>query len=328
MYRLSNLSMLFALLLIIALTACAPGATPAPPPTPSVSVVTKEVVRVVVATPTPKPTVKPDFKPLPLPNTVIEGKFDAGGHKLYIECYGEGSPTVVLEHGLGTSANTWYRIIPHIAAETRVCAYDRTNSGKSDVIMEPRTMDQAADELHALLQAAKIKGPYVLAGHSLGGFFVLVYADRYSEDIAGVVLVDSAHPDQEARGLAALPTPSPNEIGALKSARYDLTHPLSQAEGIEWNGMLERVRSAKSLDSIPLFVLVHTSNPKGYGSNFPLDVATKQEQVWQDVQKEYASLSADSTLVVAANAGHFIQNDEPQLVIDAILGLVDKARQK
>jgi pimeloyl-ACP methyl ester carboxylesterase len=291
-------------------------------------VVTKEVVQIVVATLTPKPTAKPEFKPLPLPVAVIEGKFDVGGHNLYIECYGEGNPTVILEHGLGTGVNTWYRIIPHIAAETRVCAYDRMNSGNSDVIIAPRTMNQAADELHTLLRAAKIGGPYVLAGHSLGGPFVLVYADRYSEDIAGIALIDSTHPDQEARWLAALPMPSPNETEALKSARYDLMHPLPQAEGIDWKGMLERVRAVKSVGGIPLVVLVSYDPEKSGWPGLPPEVAANLNKVWLDVHQEYTGLSTNGSLVIASKSGHFIQNDEPQLVIDAILGLVDKARQK
>ena len=179
----SKLTQLLLLALIVALVACSPAATPAPLPTP-----TRE------------------YNQLPIPMSVISGKFDVGGHQLYLECYGEGSPTVVLENGLGMNlAAAWYRIIPNIAVATRVCGYERANMGMSGEAPGPRTSQQMVEDLHALLKAAKIEGPYVLVGHSFGGENVRLYASQYPTEVAGVALVDSSHPDQDARLLAVLP---------------------------------------------------------------------------------------------------------------------------
>ncbi len=90
-----------------------------------------------------------------MPESVVSGKFDVGDHQLYMVCYGEGSPTVILEHGWGADSSTWDRIIPYIAAKTRVCAYDRVSSGASDFAKHGRTMTQAGEELNNLCKLPK-----------------------------------------------------------------------------------------------------------------------------------------------------------------------------
>jgi len=118
---------------------------------------------------------------------------DVGGHRLNIRCVGSGSPTVVLEPGLGESASAIARrIAPEVARATRVCVYDRAGHGRSDVAPNA----DAARDLHVLLERAHVPGPYVMAGHSLGGPLVLSYADRYPSQVGGVVLLDSMHPHQ------------------------------------------------------------------------------------------------------------------------------------
>src|SRR5918993_3763302 len=125
---------------------------------------------------------------------------DAGTHNLHINCLGEGSPTVILEAAnLGMSAH-WVRVQQQVAQATRVCAYDRAGLGWSERGPEPRDARQISSELHTLLEgAAGTEGPYVLVGHSYGGHYARMYAARYSEEVAGVVLVDSSHPEQFTR---------------------------------------------------------------------------------------------------------------------------------
>ena len=125
---------------------------------------------------------------------------DVGGHRLNIRCIGSGSPTVVLEPGLGESASAIAkRIAPDVARTTRVCVYDRAGHGRSDAAPDA----DAARDLHVLLERAHVPGPYVLAGHSLGGMFVLSYAHRYPSQVGGVVLLDSMHPRQTHTAAAA-----------------------------------------------------------------------------------------------------------------------------
>ncbi|WP_148575367.1 alpha/beta fold hydrolase [Nocardioides caldifontis] len=125
--------------------------------------------------------------------------YDVGGHRLHLDCYGEGSPTVVLSNGLGGSSASWARITGPVATTTRVCAYDRAGQGWSEEAASPRDGVQSAEELHTLLAEAGERGPYVLVGHSTGGTYAMTYAAQYPEQVAGLVLLDSSSPDQFAR---------------------------------------------------------------------------------------------------------------------------------
>src|SRR5205823_3156829 len=115
---------------------------------------------------------------------------DVGGHRLYLHCAGEGQPTVLLDSGMSSTTESWTEVQPGVAAFTRVCSYDRAGLGRSDPGPAPRTGGQMVAELHALLRNAAIPGPYVLVGHSFGGLNMQLYAGRYPEDVAGMVLVD------------------------------------------------------------------------------------------------------------------------------------------
>jgi pimeloyl-ACP methyl ester carboxylesterase len=120
---------------------------------------------------------------------------DVGSHRLHIRCTGTGSPTVVLEPGLGESAKAMSRWIgPDVARTTRVCVYDQAGHGASEAA--PGDHADAARDLHVLLERAGVGGPYVVAGHSLGGMVALTFAGRYPRQVAGVVLLDSMHPKQ------------------------------------------------------------------------------------------------------------------------------------
>ncbi len=141
-----------------------------------------------------------DAKAYPPPGQMV----DVGGFRLHINCTGTGSPTVVIESGLGDWSATWGWVQPEVAKTTRVCTYDRAGMGWSETSPEPRTAREFAKELHTLLAKANEPGPYVLVGHSLGGYTVRVYAHDYPAEVAGVVFVDaqnlsvsgSASPDQ------------------------------------------------------------------------------------------------------------------------------------
>jgi pimeloyl-ACP methyl ester carboxylesterase len=119
---------------------------------------------------------------------------DVGGHRLHVNCTGSGSPTVVLQPGGGDFSSVMAWIAPAVAAHTRVCVYDRPGRGWSEPADSPQDATQVATDLHTLLQRANVPGPYVLAGHSFGGLYVLTHADRYPDDVAGMVLIDSTNP--------------------------------------------------------------------------------------------------------------------------------------
>jgi pimeloyl-ACP methyl ester carboxylesterase len=127
---------------------------------------------------------------------VMPGRLvDVGSHRMYLECTGSGSPTVVLANGLGERSPSWAWITPAVAQTTRVCVYDRAGQGWSDDAA-PQDGVQLAADLHTLLARAGETGPYVLAGHSVGGVYAMTFAARYPAQVAGMVLVDSATPQQ------------------------------------------------------------------------------------------------------------------------------------
>ncbi len=230
---------------------------------------------------------------------IRSGLVSVGGHRLYYECSGAGSPTVVLDAGSPDTSSSWRYVQPQIAVRTRVCAYDRAGLGSSDPPPAgKRTPLLQVRELHALLAGAKIPGPYVLVGHSWGGFLARLFAWTYPAQSAGVVLVDATtFPYLTAQTAARLPR---------RTTR----------EGIDQVAAINESAAIKTLGSIPLIVL---------GSNKP-PLATKLLQA-QDAE---AALSTDSIDLVALHSTHYIQypapTGQPQLVIKAVDAVVAAAR--
>jgi pimeloyl-ACP methyl ester carboxylesterase len=140
-----------------------------------------------------------DAKAYPMPGQLI----DVGGHRLHLCCTGAGTPTVVLEPGAGEMSSNLGWITPAVARNTRICVYDRAGRGWSEPADTRQDAAQIATDLHTLLQRGHVPGPYVLAGHSFGGLYVLTFAARYPDEVAGMVLVDSTAPASAARPGAA-----------------------------------------------------------------------------------------------------------------------------
>ena len=124
---------------------------------------------------------------------------DAGGFRLHLHCTGTGTPSVVLEAALGGSSISWSLVQPSVARLTCVCSYDRAGFGWSDAGSMPRTAGRVADELRVVLDRGGVPPPYVLVGHSFGGLVVRIFAARHPSDVAGLVLVDPAHPEDWVR---------------------------------------------------------------------------------------------------------------------------------
>lgn len=288
----------------------------------------------MMACSSPTPMSQPTT-PAPTPS----GMVDVGGHRLYYQCRGHGSPTVILEAGGPGDSTSWSRVTADIARTTRVCAYDRANLGKSDKgIPKPRTFQDMTRDLQALLENAHIGGPYILAGHSMGGMLVRVFADQHPEEVAGLVLVDSAHPDMGPRLLAGLPTESADEPENIKAWRLYLTwmsdsngREQNDLEGVDLRVSNGQVKATKPLGDLPLVVISRSpDNPILAAGMPPLPAETiaKLRQIWGDLQSELAGLSSNSTRVIASQAGHFVQDEEPGLVVAAIVEAVNEARSR
>jgi len=127
---------------------------------------------------------------------------DIGTHRLHVHCVGEGSPTVIFDAALGASSLSWSLVHPAVARVTRACTYDRAGFGWSDAGPLPRTAGRIADELHQLLQRGAVPAPYILVGHSYGGLVMRLFASRHAGDVAGLVLIEPAIPEEWAEPTA------------------------------------------------------------------------------------------------------------------------------
>lgn len=285
----------------------------------------------------------------PMPGQRVNIGSDERPLFMHIYCTGQSTPTVILESGLGDSYLSWRSVQPRIATFTRVCSYDRAGIGYSDPGPRPRTSAVIAEELHTLLEKANISGPYVLVGHSAGGFVVRLFAAAHSAQVSGMVLVDSSHPDQENRfplevknmeqswgreaEFLAYTTPLgvPRLLGlcdeeAIQRAADCNFHTARESyeELRALPSSTHQAAASGSLGDLPLIVLSH--DPDKPSSELPADLAKPTNEAWQKMQEELAHLSTRGTQVVVRNTAHYIQIDRPDAVVDAIQNVVNQAR--
>jgi len=272
-----------------------------------------------------------------MPTALTNGLVDVGGRRLMIHCTGQGSPTVILESGGPDDSSVWFKVQSGSDRRYRVCSYDRANLGSSDPAPAPRTFVDMARDLNTLLMNARIDGPYILVGHSMGGMLVRVFADQYPEKVAGLVLVDAAHPDMGPRLLAGLPQESLFESKAIRSWRKYLTwmsdsngQDQMNIEGVNFLISNEQVKTIQPLGDLPLVVISRSPNNTEWPSmpTLPKETNSALFQIWQELQDELAGLSSNSAHVIASHAGHMIPTEEPELIIEAIRKLVKTWREQ
>jgi pimeloyl-ACP methyl ester carboxylesterase len=270
--------------------------------------------------------------------------YDVDGHRLHLDCHGQGSPTVVLSNGLGGVSAAWARISGPVAETTRVCAYDRAGQGWSDEPESPRDGVDSAEDLHTLLAAAGEHGPYVLVGHSTGGTYAMTYAARYPEQIAGLVLLDSSSPEQFTRmpaypnlykfvlrrgyslmptlsrlGLGRLPVSSPlpaaaaAKVAAITSASQYYRNQRDEISVIP--EVFAQAQALTTLEDRPLAVLTASETSAG-------------TEGWVDAQDQLATLS-DNTVHITVDSTHagMVQDVGPAAAsVRAITEVISSAR--
>ncbi len=272
-----------------------------------------------------------------------------GGRRIYLECRGTGSPTVVLEAGYRSSARFWSEdlrqagaprtmVLAGVSGFTRVCAYDRPGTvaplkdnvrpSRSDPVPQPRTAPDAVADLHTLLLSAGVPGPYVLAGHSLGGLFVRLYTSTYPLDVVGLILVDAY-----SERLETLLTPERWSALVRFNVRSgsDTIEPIPSYGDLETIGygkdnvMMRQATATTPLRAMPLAVLAHgrpfdlPNETEGFSSN-------TLEPVLRAANEDLATLVPNARFFVAKDSGHDIHQDQPELVIEAIRQVVAGVR--
>lgn len=278
----------------------------------------------------------------PMPGRLV----DVGGYRLHLSCAGTGSPTVVLLNGLGETSSQWALLQPAIAAEARVCSYDRAGQGWSEDSTNPADGTHAATDLERLLSAAGESGPFVLAGHSIGGVHALTYTHLYPEDVAGVVLLDSASPHQAQlvtsfngeyqlmrRLLAPAPTVFRFGIGHLLRAAVSPALPGAAGEQASTFATSPRGMAGMRAEQAALPDTFRQAQALTTLGTTPLVVLTAQDNVdgkpgWGTAQEQLAALSADTRHTIA-NVDHMAflhDSDGASLSVTGIRDVVTAVR--
>ncbi len=279
----------------------------------------------------------------------------AGLIRMNLDCSGQGSPTIILESGSGGPSVDWLMVQPKVAKFSRVCSYDRAGYGWSDSGPQPRSSLQIAHELKKLLEAAGEKGPYVLVGHSMGGYVVRVYTGQYPNDVVGIVLVDASHEDQDLRapesirrwqqdkrkdpdweklkyflqlhlGWARLTADSdapefwPRTFREEEeSLTLSTKHQFAVIDEDQVFSTLSaaQVRSAGNLGDRPLIVLTATRQDDIPPAIPPIDAQAEKDLWVHQLQPELAHLSTHGRQIVV-DSSHEVPTEDPDVVVSTI----------
>ena len=261
----------------------------------------------------------------------FQGRFEVGGgRKMYLECHGEGSPTVVLEAGFRNSSGIWHlsddgepSVWDGAGALTRVCAYDRPGttlgaevSSKSDPVPMPRTGPEIVHDLHTLLAAAHVPGPYILVAHSMGGIFSRLYASTYPESVIGLVLVD-AFPENITQLMGEPDGSIFLQLVVQVPEVFKNYRDLENVDLPRLDELMARTAKERPLRAIPLTVLGR-GQPITLQEGLPSGFSQELEVAWRKGQLYLASLVATSEFVIAAKSEHYLQVEQPELVTEAV----------
>jgi pimeloyl-ACP methyl ester carboxylesterase len=242
---------------------------------------------------------------------VAGGLVSIGERSLWLECRGEGAPTVILESGMGGDHRTWERVQQELGASVRVCAYDRAGIAESDPAASSRTAADAVDDLHDLLETAGIEPPYVLVGFSFGGLISQLYASSYPAEMAGLVLVESSHPREWDEFKVHL---TEEQIAADR--QFSLDNP----EGMDPYRSFGELQAAGPLPDVPLVVVTAAINdewPPGWDPE-TFDTLRAAQQA------DLATFTPQGRQVVAEGSGHNVPSSRPDVIVDAVESMLGK----
>jgi pimeloyl-ACP methyl ester carboxylesterase len=265
---------------------------------------------------------------------VFQDTVDIGGRGLFIQCEGSsppGSPTVILEHGLGASHTVWLTVMHRLSDRVKVCSYDRAGRGLSDPAPPgPRTARDGADDLVALLTAAHLAPPYLFAAHSLGPWVTTIFVADHPGDVVGLVFVDPRGPGVSAAQAAAIPAPAPGEPESITGLREFFADPQRFSDNSERiafgpsEAQVEAVFSTPgpAYGDIPVTVLAAEFTHLEWADQ-PEPIREGWDAAWRDGQQAYVAEAGDGHLVDVPHVGHDLPTAQPDAVVEAILAILD-----
>ena len=239
-------------------------------------------------------------------------KVNVGGHDLQLLIGGQGSPAVIFEGGFGVGIASWSTVQKDVAAFAQTVSYDRAGLGQSDPGPKPRSAKQIATELHEALVKSGLKPPYVMVGHSFGGIYIRVFADMYPKEVVGIVLID---PSQESfNDWLKL-----NYADRLKAQESDIAKAREgvQGEFAALDTSYAQARAAKVREGIPVTLLTATEDAT---------MPAEGKKMWIEKHKEWLATVPGSKHIIVEKTTHFIQLQQPALVIDTIKQVAKQPR--
>ena len=264
-----------------------------------------------------------------------------GTHRLHIFCQGakNNKPTVIIDSGLGGFSLEWRKIQNDLSGNYHICSYDRAGYGWSDPGPFPRTTRTIVAELKTLLNGADVSPPYLLIGHSFGGYNMMYYAKTFPDEVKGLVLIDSSHPDQ-ANWFPSVYPDLPHgrrRTRMVSTPKIPANYPIRYRETAYHLMNTRKARNAMRFESMNFEISGRQVSDSGTIPEIPLVILTRGERAWPRTQEgeklettwvrlqnELARMSGKSKHVIADFSGHFIHLDQPILVEDAIREIVEK----
>jgi len=293
----------------------------------------------------------------PMPGKLV----DAGGYRLHLNRVGDGPYTIVLEAGSGETSLSWNDIPERLSSIGTVVSYDRAGYAWSEKAPTERTGANIVRELHHALQQEGLQGPYIVVGHSLGGMYARLFAQEYREEVAGLVLVD-ARPENNERDSMPIyeeehfrdNKPSAGILSLMKRSGVlrlfqdvllegmvekeergvfvNVVSKPSYFQAVENEGELasttEDAIRGQRLGDLPVKVIARNVAPDFASYGMSEQGGEKLERIWRQGQREMLGISNDSEFIVAEKSGHMVMDDEPDLVVDVIRGLVERLEEQ
>ncbi len=245
---------------------------------------------------------------------------DVDGHKLEYATAGAGRPAIVFINGGGPAdMDSWRKVYPETNRISTVFAYNRFGDGNSDKVNAPQTGANIVATLRELLRGTGLNPPYVLVGHSLGGLYANLFARLHPDEVAGVVLVDSSHPDQGEMMRGASQGVILSVINAVFQKFYAAINPTKYSETTSFDETASQLKKAGPFPDIPLIVITAGKRPS---------LASEEViRMIKNHQRSLVAMSAQGKQIIAEKSSHYVQNDQPEIVIQAIHEVVDKSQK-
>lgn len=257
----------------------------------------------------------------------LERMIDVGGRSLHCRVFGTGGPVVVLLSGLGAEQDNWNGVIPALAAVTTVLTYDRAGVGRSELGSRPAHGEQSARDLRALLRALELPGPYVLVGHSLGGFVARLFAAMFPQEVSGLVLEEVQHEDNLLRARTVLKGKDLEEFERIAAAMEATpANPMREADYREVTRT--QIRNSPSLPQIPLLIITVAGRAKAMPPVFSAEALEALDRLDVEMMRQLAASVSGGTHTLVSGTDHFVHVDKPELLTAPVLKLIESLAAK